>query len=421
MLSLEEWVDIRSLHKQGYTIKGIVRELGVARNTVRKAIREGQSPGYTQRKQRATKLDPYKDYLRARLQEFPELSGVRLFEEIQAQGYTGQMTILKDFLRPLRTQIHRDLTVRFETMPGQQGQVDWAHFGTLVEEDCAYRLYGFVLVLGYSRALYVEFTLSQTIEFLLRCHLHAFDYLGGYPRELLYDHMKTVVLLEGGNGQGRRWNPKFLDFSGYYGFQPRLCRPYRARTKGKVERSIGYVKDSFFLGRSFTGVEDLNHQALVWCDTVANVRAHGTTQEIPFDRLQRENLLSHKEHPVYDTSEVVARKVSRDCYFSFKGNFYSVPWQYGGKAVTVRVTPEDVLEIWADGKCVGSHQLCRKKGQTITDREHLRGLWTKTCQAPQASSKKILPAKESSVYLPGVSIPQVQQRPLSVYERLIDP
>ena len=418
MLSLEEWVDIRSMYNQGYSIRAIARELGVSRNTVRRALRQGESPRYTRRDPRASKLDPYKDYLKARLKEFPELSGVRLLEEIRALGYTGQKTILNDFLRPLRAQIDRDLTVRFETMPGQQGQIDWAHFGTLVEEGCKYKLYGFVFVLGYSRTIYVEFSLSQKIESLLRCHLHAFDYFGGYPKELLYDHMKTVILIDRSEGKGRQWNPRFLDFAGYYGFTPRLCRPYRARTKGKVERSIGYVKDNFFMGRSFTDLEDLNHQALVWCDTKANTRVHATTGEVPFERLKRENLLSHKGRPPYDTSEVVARKVSRDCYVSFKGNFYSVPWMYGGRAVTIRATPEGILEIWAEGRCVGFHRLCRKKGKTITDPEHLKGLWSRTCATSEASCERIFYVKGG---LPGMSFPQVQQRPLSVYEELIDP
>jgi hypothetical protein len=305
-------------------------------------------------------------------------------------------------------------------MPGQQGQVDWGSFGTLVQEGVVYRLNGFAFVLGYSRMMYVEFTTSQVIEALLRCHLHAFDYLGGYPREILYDHIKTVILTDDPAGQGRRWNPTFLDFAGYYGFVPRLCRPYRARTKGKVERMIGYVKDNFFEGRSFDGLEDLNHQALHWCDSVANVRVHATTQEIPLERLKREHLLSHTTRPVYDTSEVVARKVTRDCYLSFKGNFYSVPWTYGGRAVTVRATEEGILEIWVDGHRVGSHRLCTKKGQVITDPEHLKGLWTRTCSAPKASPKKILHTTSSDLDLHGVPIPQVQQRPLSRYDRLID-
>jgi hypothetical protein len=200
-----------------------------------------------------------------------------------------------------------------------------------------------------------------------------------------------------------------------------VCRPYRARTKGKVERVVEYVRDSFFVGRSFTGLEDLNHQAIVWCDTVANPRVHGTTREVPFERLQRENLLSHTERPVYDTSEVVARKASRDCYISFRGNSYSVPDTYGGRAVTVRATPEGILEIWADGTRVGSHRLSRKKGQTITDPEHLKGLWVRTCPGAKTSSQKLIHLPKRDLFLPGVSIPEVQQRSLSIYEGLIDP
>jgi len=421
MLSLEVWVDIRSMHKQGYSIRGIARKLRISRNTVRKALRADGSPRYIQSTPIPSKLDPYKAYLKTRLEAYPELSGIRLLEEIRSQGYTGQISILRDFIRPLRTQIHRDLTVRFETMPGQQGQVDWAHFGTLEEEGCVYKLYAFVLVLGYSRTIYVEFTLSQNLEALLRCHLHAFDYFGGYPKELLYDQMKTVLLIEREAGQDRQWNPKFLDFAGYYGIQPRVCRPYRARTKGKVERAIEYVRGSFFVGCSFTGLEDLNHQAIVWCDTVANTRVHATTKEVPFERLRRENLLSHRERPAYDTSEVVARKASRDCYLSFRGNSYSVPDTCGGRAVTVRATPEGILEIWVDGTRVGAHRLSRKKGETITDPEHLKGLWAKTCPATPASSQKRIHLPKSGVFLPGVSIPEVQQRSLSIYEGLIDP
>lgn len=420
MITLEEWVDIRALHQQGYTIKQIARELGLARNTVRKALREEHSPQYSHRTPRASKLDPYKDYLRARLGQIPLISGVRLFEEIQTQGYTGACSILRDFLRPLRAQHAHDLTVRFETLPGQQAQVDWGSFGMLAEESLTSKLYGFVFVLGYSRAMYVEFTTSQAIESLLRCHLHAFEYLGGYPQELLYDNMKTVILEREAERGRYHWHPTFLDFAGYYGVLPRLCQPYRARTKGKVERMIGYVKDNFFMGRTFRDLADLNHQALVWCDTTANGRIHATTHEVPFERLKREPLLSHRLRPLYDTSEVVARRVSRDCYLSFKGNAYSVPWPYGGKAVTVRATPEETLELWVEHTRIGIHRLSRQKGQVITDPEHFKGLWTATCQAPRKRQPAIPPAPPGAILVPHLVIPQVDVRPLSVYAALMD-
>lgn len=420
MITLEEWVDIRVLHQQGATIKQIARELGLARNTVRKALREEHGPQYQHRTPRASKLDPYKDYLRVRLEQVPLISGVRLYEEIQTQGYTGEISILRDFLRPLRDQHAHDLTVRFETLPGQQAQVDWGSFGSLTEAGITSKLYGFVFILGYSRAMYVEFTTSQVIESLLRCHLHAFEYLGGYPQEILYDNMKTVILQREAERGRYRWHPKFLDFAGYYGLSPRVCQPYRARTKGKVERMIGYVKDNFFEGRAFEGLEDLTHQALVWCDTVANVRVHATTHEVPFERLKREPLLSHQIRPLYDTSEVVVRQVSRDCYVSFKGNVYSVPWPYGGKAVTVRATPAGLLEIWVEHTQVGTHRLSRQKGQVITDPDHFKGLWSATCQAPGKRHPASQPVPQGPVLVPHLVMPQVAVRPLSVYAALID-
>jgi transposase len=420
MITLEEWVNIRVLHQQGYTIKQIARELGLARNTVRKALREEHSPQYAHRTPRASKLDPYKDYLRLRLEQVPLISGVRLYQEIQTQGYTGEMSILRDFLRPLRAQHAHDLTVRFETLPGQQAQIDWGSFGTLTEEGVTSKLYGFVFILGYSRAMYVEFTTSQVIESLLRCHLHAFEYLGGYPQEILYDNIKTVILEREAEPGRYRWHPRFLDFAGYYGLNPRLCQPYRARTKGKVERMIGYVKDNFFAGRTFTGLADLNHQALGWCDTVANVRVHATTHEVPFERLKREPLLSHRRRPLYDTSEVVARRVSRDCYLSFKGNAYSVPWPYGGKAVTVRATPEELLEIWVDHTRVGTHRLSHQKGQVITDPDHFKGLGRATCPSAEKRHPANQPMSPGPILVPHLVIPQVDVRPLSVYAALID-
>lgn len=420
MIRLEEWVEIRALYQQGYKIKQIARQLGLSRNTVRKALRQEHSPQYQQHKPRTSKLDPYKEYLRTRLEEVPLISGVRLFEEIKLQDYTGKISILQDYLRPLRVSHAHDLTVRFETLPGQQAQVDWGSFGSITEDGIKLKLYGFVFVLGYSRAMYVEFATSQVTESLLLCHLNAFEYLGGYPKEILYDNMKTVILEYETKLGGYHWNTKFLDFAGYYGFLPRVCWPYRARTKGKVERMIGYVKNNFFEGRVFGDLSDLNHQALVWCDTVANARIHSTTHEIPFERLKRETLLSHKSRPLYDTSEVVTRQVSRDCYISFKGNFYSVPWVYGGKGVTVRAKPEGLLEIWVEGHLVAFHRISKQKGQVITDHEHFKGLWAKTCQAPKVRIAEPEPISSGSLMVPHLVIPQVEVRPLSVYAKLID-
>jgi transposase len=287
LITLEEWVDIISLHRQGLSIKAIARRLDISRNTVRLALRRKEPPSY-HRPEMPSKLDPYKDYLLARLAEFPELSAVVLFEEVQALGYAGGISILKDFTRPYRVR-RKEPVVRFETPPGRQAQCDWAELGTHPVAGELTTLYLFVMVLGFSRALYAEVVTRTELDTFLELHVHAFRAFGGMPEEILYDNQKVVVL--GRTSDGPVFHPALLAFAGQFGFKPRLCRPYRAKTKGKVERSIGYVRDRFFCGRTFLDVADLNHQLTVWLETVANAREHRTTGERPCDRLLREKLL----------------------------------------------------------------------------------------------------------------------------------
>jgi transposase len=293
LISMEEWVDIVALHRQGFSIKAICRQLGVGRNTVRRALRREGPPAY-RRPAAPSKLDPYKDYLVARLAEFPELSAAALCEEIRAQGYGGGISILKEFTRPYRKR-RREPVVRFETPPGRQAQVDWAELGRHELGGRPLTLHLFVMVLGFSRALYAEAVTAEDLESFLACHARAFAYFGGMPAEVLYDNAKVVVLSR--SAAGPRYNPGLLDFAGRYGFAPRLCRPYRAQTKGKVERSIGYLRDRFFVGRRFSSLEDLNAQLLTWLDGVANRREHGTTGERPIERLAREGLTPYALAP----------------------------------------------------------------------------------------------------------------------------
>jgi transposase len=428
MIMQETWVMIKHLQQQGVSIRAIARQLGIDRNTVRRALRREGLPKYIRTTPRASKLDPFKPYLERRLVECPELTAVRLYQEIQAQGYPGRCSILRVFLRPLRQEHRRlgQLTVRFETAPGEQGQVDWGHFGTILHQGERCPLYGFVMVLGYSRALFVHFTTTQRVETFLHCHLRAFEAFGGYPRELLYDNTKTVVLARpdlraDAAGQAPHWHPRFLDFAGYYGFTPRLCRPYRARTKGKVERMLRYVRESFFTGCRFVDLADLNRQAALWCATVANARVHATTGEVPAVRLHREPLLPFTARPLYDTSVVVPRRVSSECLVAYEGNHYSVPFPYGGRSVLLRVRAEQaILEIWAEDTRLAVHPLLPGHGRQSLNPDHLTGLWSLTHQgkgqrlppAPAAPGDTPLPL------LPLASLPampEVEVRPLSVY------
>lgn len=286
MIRLEEWVDIVSMHKAGVSISAIARELGISRNTVKATLRRDGPPEY-QRRQMPSKLDPYKPYLLERLREFPELSAKRLFDEICAQGYAGKISILKDFTREHRVPRKRTI-VRFETPPGEQAQCDYAELGVHEVRGIPTKIYAFTMLLGFSRYLYVEFSDSAASDAFLAAHARAFAYFGGMPRRVLYDNAKVVALEH--TRTHVTFNAALLDFAGRFGFRPQLCRPYRPQTKGKVERTIGYVKDAFLVGRTFTDIDDMNTRVLSWLEDEANARKHATTDEIPAERLPLEGL-----------------------------------------------------------------------------------------------------------------------------------
>lgn len=286
MLRLEEWVDIVSMHKAGVAISAIARELGISRNTVKATLRRDGPPEY-RRQAMPSKLDPFKDYLLDRLHDFPELSARRLFEEVSAQGYAGGISILKDFTREHRVPRRRTI-VRFETPPGEQAQCDYAELGSHEVRGVPMKVYAFTMLLGFSRQLYVEFADSCASEAFLAAHARAFAYFGGMPRRVLYDNAKVVALEH--TRTVVTFNEALLDFAGRFGFRPQLCRPYRPQTKGKVERTIGYLKDAFLVGRVFTDLDDMNAQVLSWLDSEANVRVHATTQAVPAERLLAEGL-----------------------------------------------------------------------------------------------------------------------------------
>lgn len=299
MLTLEETVTIEVLHRQGKSIRAIAEELGVSRNTVRKYLREGGPPRYGPRVRRASKLDPFRPYLERRLAVAPGLAASVLHRELRERGYDGCASQVRALVAELRPKPPQDPVVRFETPPGHQLQVDWAVF-----THGRVRLHGFLATLGYSRWLYVHFAEDERFETLRECHLGAFEAMGGVPREVLYDNMRTVVVQRNAYGAGKhRFHAGLWDLAGHYGFTPRLCRPYRARTKGKVERAVGYVRRSFFepfvatlieCGEPLTAVR-ANAAAAHWLATVANVRVHGTTGEVPqrrFEDVEREALLA---------------------------------------------------------------------------------------------------------------------------------
>ena len=277
---------------QGVSKAELSRRFGVSRRTVHSWIESGQldrdlssgGSSYTPRPRVAHKLDPYKGIVKERLGQFPKLSAKRLFDEVRAAGYPGGYSRVRDYVREVRPREPADPVVRFETPPGRQGQVD---FGTFTLPWG--RRHALLVVLGYSRLLWLRFYPRQTMAVLMEGLEGAFARFGGVPGELLFDQMRSVVVSDERIGGGALMlNAEFLRFAAHWGFTPRSCRPYRARTKGKVERPIRYVRENFFYAREFLNDADLNERAERWLEGTANVRRHGTTGERPLDRFERD-------------------------------------------------------------------------------------------------------------------------------------
>ncbi|WP_215796453.1 IS21 family transposase [Paludibacterium paludis] len=296
MLTQEQVVEIQILIRQGKSIREITRMLGVSRNTVRRHLREANSHRYKERPPRPSKLDPFIGYLRRRIREaHPQwLPTTVLMREIEPLGYSGSLSLLKQFylpLRPTRSQ-DADPVVRFETEPGQQMQADFVVF-----RRGASPLSAFVATLGYSRLSFVRFVDSEDFESVQECLLAACHYFHGVPRQALFDNMKTVVLERDAYGPGQhRFHPGLLSLAKTLGFVPKLCRPYRAKTKGKVERFNRYLRESFYnpLASRLKGaglrvdVATANREVERWLAEVANVRLHATLKERPLDRWRHE-------------------------------------------------------------------------------------------------------------------------------------
>jgi transposase len=267
--------ELQELKRQGLSISQIAAHTGFDRRTIRKYLTEPATPRYGPRVPRPTKLDAFHGYLEGRLQAGVWNAKV-LLREIQERGYTGGYTALKDYLQPQRRAAAVVAVRRFETPPGQQAQMDWGHLGAVQEDGRTQKLYGFVLTLGHSRAMYADLALHQTLPTLLRLHEAAFGALGGVPREILYDWMKTVA--SGTDERGEvRWHPQFQDFARYWGFVPRLCRPYRPQTKGKIESGVGYVRNNSLAGCQPDDLAGRGGKLLAWTAGVAHGGLLGRT------------------------------------------------------------------------------------------------------------------------------------------------
>jgi transposase len=381
MLSKEDFAVIKALKQRGVYIKDIAEQLGVHPKTVSRALKRNGAP-QKERKRRGSKLEPYKPKIDRLLGE-GVWNAVVVLREIQADGYTGGITILREYIEPKRALRPGKATVRFETEPGEQMQSDWGEIAVGIGGQ-ATKVHFIVNTLGYSRRFHFWVAESADAEHTYEGIQRSFEYFGGVTGEVLVDNQKSAVLAPSNQGQPR-FNERFLDLAGHYGFTPRACRPYRARTKGKDERMVGYIKQHFFVRyRAFESLAHLNQLAEKWLAEEADRRVHGTVKEVVAERFEREApFLSSLPATRYDTSYLEHRKVGWDGYIHVGGNRYSVPIQLVDQVVVVRIGLDGELRIYHADRLVARHRLQSREQGWVTTPEHHAELWRSTLKVEQ--------------------------------------
>jgi transposase len=374
---------IKSLQRRGVYLKDIAAELGVHPRTVSRVLKQKSIPN-SERKHTEGKLEPYKPKINRLLSEGVWNARV-ILREIQTEGYTGGYTILRQYLQPKREQRPARATVRFETQPGEQMQSDW---GEVIAEIAGQptKVHFIVNTLGYSRRFHFWCTDSQDAEHTYEGLMRSFEYFGGVTEEVLVDNQKSAVLAHPHNGKAH-FNERFVDLAGHYGFTPRACKPYRARTKGKDERMVGYIQGNFFVRyRSFESWAHLNQLVERWLAEEADQRVQGTVKEVVAERFERERpALKPLPKMRYDTSYFEFRRVAYDGYIDVRGNRYSAPAELVGQRVAVRIGLDGILRIYQAETLVATHLLCDRQQGWRTIPAHHADLWKETLKVEQRS------------------------------------
>ena len=352
MIDYNIFLQIKYLHhNQGLKPTQIAEKLNLDERTVAKWLQESQ---FRQRKatQRSSKLDTFKDDIVRMLETHP-YSAVQIWQRITDDGFNGGYTIVKEYVRKVRPKRTKAF-LKLSFAPGECAQVDWGSYGAVSVGETSRRLSFFVMVLCYSRMMYVEFTVSQTMEHFLGCHQNAFHYFGSVPGRIMVDNLKSAVLKRI-VGQAPVLNPKYKDFADYYGFDVSPCGVRKGNEKGRVENGVGYVKKNFLNGLEIIDFSALNPAAIHWLDTVANVRIHGETGKKPVDMFQEERpcLKALPAHP-YDVAAVKPMRASRQFRITVDANRYSVPAEYAAQLLNVKLYPDRIC-IYRQDKLIARH------------------------------------------------------------------
>jgi transposase len=371
MITYHQFCQMHDLHGQhGLNASQIARELTLDPRTVAYWLAQEHFRPRTP-SHRASKLDPFKAEMIRMLERHP-YSAAQVFQRLRAQGFDGAYSLVKAYVRAVRPRRQPAfLTLAFA--PGECAQVDWGSFGSAPVGQTFRQLSFFVMVLCYSRMMYVEFTVSQTMEHFLACHQHAFEFFGGIPAKVMVDNLKSAVLKRA-LGEAPVLNPKYLDFANHHGFTIAPCNVGKGNEKGRVENGVGYVKKNFLAGLEIPDFSALNPATRHWLDTVANVRLHGETKAQPVQ-------LWHKERPClrplplhpFDIATVSQVRASRQFRITLETNRYSVPAQYAGHALTLKTYP-DRLCIYRDDQLIARHARRYDRFQDVEDPDHPKPL-----------------------------------------------
>jgi transposase len=383
MIDYELFCKIRHLkHHEGLSGHQIAGELAMDPRTVAKWLARER---FCQRKAvaRSSKLDPFKAEI-ARLLESHAFSAVQILMRIREQGYAGGYSIVKDYVRAIRPQ-KRPAYLTLAFAPGECAQVDWGCYGSVAVGNTRRRLSFFVMVLCYSRMLYVEFTVSQSLEHFLACHKNAFDFFGHVPKKIMVDNLKSAVLRRI-VGRLPVFNPRYLDFANHYGFTITPCNVGRGNEKGRVENAVGYVKKNFLAGLEIPDFAALGPAVRNWLQTVANVRIHGETRKKPAELFEAERpCLLPLPANGFDIATVSPQRASSQFRITCDTNRYSVPAEYAGRRLTVKTDPERIC-VYAGEKLIARHPRSYERYQDFEDPDHPKAL---LAQRKKARDQKI--------------------------------
>jgi len=403
---------LRYYHVEKWRNGTIARQLHIHHSSVERVLRQAGLPHIG--KIRLSRIDPYLPFIRQTLEKFPSLTASRLYVMVRERGYTGSPDHFRHLISHHRPRPQAEAYLRLVTLPGEQAQVDWGHFGHLTIGRARRPLMAFVMVLSWSRRIFLRFFLDARMESFLRGHAGAFEAWGGLPRVLLYDNLKSAVLER--QGDAIRFHPTLLEFAGRYRYEPRPVAVARGNEKGRVERAIRYIRDNFFAARSFTDLDDLNRQAEAWCLGIADDRLCPQDKSLTVKQAfvqEQPRLLALPDNP-YPLEERLAVTVGKTPYARFDLNDYTVPHTQVRKTLTVVADPEQVRIL--DGQeVVASHPRSYDKGAQIEDPAHIAKLverkaqahaqsgMSRLAQAAPASSELLARAAERGEGLGGIT------------------